>query len=45
MKAESEHIEISFFPKSNPESEQFGINFSGGGAPLLTRCRCRPRKP
>ena len=32
MKAESEHIEISFFPKSNPENEQFGINFSGGGA-------------
>lgn len=32
MKAESEHIEISFFPKSNSKGELFGINFSGGGA-------------
>jgi hypothetical protein len=32
MKAESEYIEINFFPKRNVESEQFGINFSGGGA-------------
>ena len=32
MKAESDHIEISFFPKSHSKGELFGINFSGGGA-------------
>ena len=32
MKEAIEHVEISFFPKRSFESEQFGLNFSGGGA-------------